>query len=357
MSCSSPLLRVSWDIYKTKQLVLPVELHGKPINEGVLFGFSKKPLLMKYFDLADIQQIRCSRCIDCRLNYSRVWAERLVLEASLYKHNYFVTLTYNERFLPSGEFLDYDGVVKENSLCLDHVQKFIKRLRLSCSEHFNHTGVRVFYCGEYGDMTDRAHYHLILLNMPDLSVYFRFLKKSGDLIHYTSDFIGDCWTEPYSKLSYGFHSICDVSYDTCAYTAKYVLKKQKGESIKNFNAFDDSVFPKRVQPFCHMSNRPGIAREYYEAHKDEIYAYDSIVYTSDFKAYSSKPPRYFDKLYDLDNPEALEEIKKDRIQSSIHKYYVEREAQASESEAERLARIEGVKERQVKKRARGSGGL
>ena len=47
--------------------------------------------------------VPCGHCVGCRLDYSRVWAERCVHEASKYEHNYFLTLTYDDDHLPKSK--------------------------------------------------------------------------------------------------------------------------------------------------------------------------------------------------------------------------------------------------------------
>ena len=81
----------------------------------------------------------CGQCMACRLNKSRDWATRCVLEAKMHKDNCFVTLTYDDAHLPS----DY-GLQK------DDLTKFFKRLR------FN-TGAKIRYyaAGEYGELYNR----------------------------------------------------------------------------------------------------------------------------------------------------------------------------------------------------------
>ena len=49
--------------------------------------------------------IPCGQCIGCRLERSRQWAIRCVHEASLHKHNCFITLTYNDANLPPDNLL------------------------------------------------------------------------------------------------------------------------------------------------------------------------------------------------------------------------------------------------------------
>lgn len=87
----------------------------------------------------------CRQCMQCRINKSREWSHRIMLEAASHKHNSFVTLTYENNPV---------------SLQPKHLQDFIKRLRRRLDEF--DTKIRFFAVGEYGDETERPHYHLAL---------------------------------------------------------------------------------------------------------------------------------------------------------------------------------------------------
>ena len=106
--------------------------------------------------------IPCGHCIGCRLKYSRIWADRCMVEASYHEDNVFLTLTYDNDHLPKP--LDYITDTGErkvspvNPLEKRELQLFIKRLR----KKFPEQRIRYFACGEYGGKTMRPHYHLIL---------------------------------------------------------------------------------------------------------------------------------------------------------------------------------------------------
>ena len=115
----------------------------------------------------DAVPVPCGRCIGCRLDYSRVWAERCVHEASQYENNWFLTLTYDDDHLPIGK----KGIP---TLIKDEVSSFMKRLRTKMKREYGVDGIRFFACGEYGTNGERVlhpHYHIILFNCPlqDLS--------------------------------------------------------------------------------------------------------------------------------------------------------------------------------------------
>lgn len=71
----------------------------------------------------------------------------------LHKFNWFVTLTYNDAHLPE------DGSVRPREL-----QEFMKRLRYYANEK-----VRFYGVGEYGDISGRPHYHVVLFGLTDPS--------------------------------------------------------------------------------------------------------------------------------------------------------------------------------------------
>lgn len=264
-----------------------IVLEGEHIKRdfNMVFDYKTKTSRYNYY-LIDKILIPCGHCIGCRLAYSQDWAVRCFLEAKEHDHNYFLTLTYDDEHYTK-------TLVKED------LQKFMKRLRRYFELNYNHYGIRFFACGEYGSNTFRPHYHVILFNCPLPDLKRAFKSFAGDYV-YSSELLNKLWP-------FGFHSIGDVNFETCAYTARYILKKQTGLSAEVYN--DLKIIPE----FLLMSRRPGIAKNYYLTHKDKIYASDCLNYlTKDLKLKSVKPSRYFDSLYDLEQPEHLAILKEQR---------------------------------------------
>lgn len=83
----------------------------------------------------------------------------MVLEAHQYTDNSFWTLTYRDASLPH---LPRHSDNNLPTLLPVHLKNFLKRLRTSISPR----KVRFFAVGEYGDLTNRPHYHVILFNYP-----------------------------------------------------------------------------------------------------------------------------------------------------------------------------------------------
>lgn len=305
MSCSFPFYRIAYQH-------VPPELRHQILNKGIVFGRDSLDYYRSFVSEDYISTIPCGKCMNCRLKYSRDWAIRCMLEAQQYKYNYFCTLTYSDSFLPSGQFLTKGGEIVDTSLDRSHIVKFIKRLRRFFSDHYDHTGARFFYCGEYGDFYDRPHFHFILFNAP-AEMNLSFFKKQGKFNIYRSSDIEACWTDPKTHVSYGFSTVQEVSFDACAYVARYVIKKQTGLSFAELNEQSDLTgIPVRLQPFCGMSRRPGIGKAYFDENYDDIYYCDTLHYNSDYRVFLSKPPRYFDKLYDIIDPEGMKSVKLDR---------------------------------------------
>ena len=250
--------------------------------------------------------IPCGRCIGCRLEYSRQWANRLLCELQYHDSAYFVTLTYDNDYLPrepvydrfTGEYL-YDSY----TLRKKHLQTFMKHLR----RHFESDKIRFFACGEYGSQTVRPHYHLILfgLHLDDLVLYKRSplgddLYNSPSLQACWSNYIGkdSCGRERYDPL--GHVVIGKVTWESCAYVARYVTKKMSGELGEWF------VSQNMELPFCNMSRKPGLGRAYYDSHPDMMH-FEFINIPTENGAKKFRPPKYFEKLYEIDEPELASE--------------------------------------------------
>lgn len=117
---------------------------------------------------------KCSECINQKIN-SMVSRMKIELDKHL-NFGYFVTLTYDDAFVPLNRMLDAEGNVTDElvmSLRKSDVQKFLKRLRINLSRSgYDITNFKYFYIGEYGMSTTenkRPHYHLCIF-FDDISV-------------------------------------------------------------------------------------------------------------------------------------------------------------------------------------------
>lgn len=244
--------------------------------------------------------IPCGQCIACRLKRAREWAHRCVHEASLYTDNCFLTLTYND-----------DNLIwtdKGPTLYHRHFQLFMKKLR----KRHPDLNIRYFMCGEYGEQFSRPHYHACIFGyaFPDRKPY----KRSGSFMLYTSEEVSSLW-------EYGFNTIGELNFDTACYCARYVMKKVTGEKA-NAHYGNDGInndVKSRTPEYCTMSRRPGIGRAWYEKYRNDLYNSDVCVTNPSF---ISKPPKYYDRLLSVDNPDWHDLVKASRrsnLQDSDYK--------------------------------------
>lgn len=236
---------------------------------------------------SDILSLPCGRCIGCRLDRSRQWACRCMLESSLHDSNSFVTLTFSDENLPYA-----------NSLSVRTFQLFMKRLRFKFGN-----GIRFYGCGEYGDKLGRPHYHAILfgLDFPDKF----FWKMSGDYPIYRSPSLESVW-------SYGHSYIGAVTFESAAYVARYVMKKITGDLAAD-HYVDVNTGVVRDPEFNIMSRNPGVAKPWLDRYVSDVYPHDFVV----IRGKKVKPPRYFDKLFEKAFPDQFDELKIDRFNDSL----------------------------------------
>lgn len=234
-------------------------------------------------------QLPCGRCGGCRLERSRQWAVRCMNEASLYEDNCFVTLTYSEKYLP-----------EDGSLNKKVVQDFIKRLRFE----FKDRRIRFFYCGEYGEEKQRPHYHLIIFNLDFQDKYY--WKTRNGYRYYRSPTLEKLW-------EFGNSCIGDVTFESCAYVARYCVKKITGEKAKDH-------YNGRLPEFCQASLKPGIGKPWIDRFgKTDVFPFDEMVVERQRVKVKSKPPRYYDKCFEKVDADAFAYMKDRRVEQALLK--------------------------------------
>lgn len=234
-------------------------------------------------------ELPCGQCIGCRLDRSRQWAIRCVHEASLYENNCFITLTYNDENLP-----------KDNSLCVEHFQLFMKKLRKKYGK-----GIRYFHCGEYGENFGRPHYHACIFNFSFRDK--KVLKTLQDgTKYYVSEQLNELW-------EYGFTMIGDVTFESAAYVARYITKKITGknafEHYNKINYETGEIIAERRPEYVTMSRKPGIGKPWLDKFSKDVYPEDYIV----LRGKKLKPPKYYNSQYEKVYPSDYEKIKNRRI--------------------------------------------
>lgn len=130
-----------------------------------------------------------------------------MLESTQHAAAWFVTLTYSPAFYP-----------KSGSLIPEDLTKFLKRLRERSGDR-----IKYFAVGEYGDVSGRCHYHLIIFGLLDAS------------------HIAKCWKCGYVHIGF-------VTPASCNYIASY--------TVKGMTRADDARLHGRYPEFARMSLRP-----------------------------------------------------------------------------------------------------
>ena len=257
--------------------------------------------------------VPCGQCVGCRLERSRQWAIRCHHEASLHENNCFITLTYANEHLPNNGSLD-----------LSHQQKFFKRLRKKYGPD-----IRFYACGEYGAKYGRPHYHACVFNhdFEDRTLW----KTTNEVPLYRSKSLETLWP-------YGHSSVGNVTFQSAAYVARYIMKKVTGELADDHYTHVDQngEIHDRKPEYTTMSRRPGIGALWLKKYNKDVYPDDFIVLNG--KKY--RPPKYYDAQYELTNPDVLKTIKKQRKLSTRQ--------HAANNTPERLAVRETIQKTKLK---------
>ncbi len=227
-------------------------------------------------------QVPCGTCILCRQEQSRQWAVRIAHEAQQHEKNSFVTLTYADHQLPNHGSLDYS-----------HLQLFFKRVRKAGHK------IRYYAVGEYGDTTQRPHYHLCMFGQ-DWTERRIIIREEPHML-WTSLELEELWGK-------GQVTVGELNYKTASYTAGYIHKKlNKKQTYVRMDAGTGELIAV-AQPRALMSRKPGIGHDWYQSWKKYTYDHDHVV----LGGTPGKPPKYYDNKLKTENEKKYNEIKKER---------------------------------------------
>lgn len=282
----------------------PITAHQVYPGARVNFAGIGKPL-----------KLPCGGCIGCRAERSKSWAIRVMHEAQLHEANCFVTLTYAQDKLPDN-----------GKLYHPHFQQFMHKLRAACrrallapggnlrfptplpSEEGDREikGPRYYMAGEYGEKHERPHFHAALFGCDFTDRIYHKTSESGATI-YTSATLEQLWGK-------GFTSIGDLTFESAAYIARYVMKKRTGthakEHYRRFNAETGEIYYLTPE-YNRMSLKPGIGRDWFQAYREDVYK-GGTNYQVIMNGQTHKPPRYYDKIMKQESPGDWEPIAQER---------------------------------------------
>jgi hypothetical protein len=211
--------------------------------------------------------VPCGRCAGCLMARRNEWTFRILQEHKTANEAAFVTLTYQNKYLPKN-----NGTP---TLKKEDLQKYFKRVRKRTAAKF-----RYYAVGEYGEKYNRPHYHIIAFNVkPEILV--------------------DSWQSPSGELI-GKVTVDPVTQGTIHYCTKYITgNKYYG-------------YKKKIKPFALMSK--GLGKNYIdenaEYHRRKMNS--EVTYKGGRKQIM---PRYYrQKIY---SDEEREEIGKRNLQKAM----------------------------------------
>ena len=218
--------------------------------------------------------VPCGKCLGCREKQARDWSFRLIHEAQMHDSAFFVTLTY-------------DRLPLHGSLEPEEFQKWMKRVRR------RHAGRVSYYgCGEYGDESQRPHYHAVLI-ADGLFLDRQEIGRRGGYKIYESEMLRKTW-------KHGFVELQAMSRGAAAYVAGYVRKKMsKLDSPDHYTrVVPETAELVEIEPeFSRMSRRPAIGQSWIRKYWRDVYPRDFIPRNG----FEFRPPRYYDKWMDTDH--------------------------------------------------------
>lgn len=196
----------------------------------------------------------CGKCTACRISRAKEWSLRLIHEAYYWDDSLFVTLTYDQKHMPENWEINKT-----------EVQNFFKRLRKQIPDR----KIKYYATGEYGDQTQRPHYHAIIFG---LSIAEHKTTRG----HVDSGPLLKAWDK-------GYVYVGTATTHSCLYVAKYIQKKLYGPLAK-----EDG----REQPFALMSN--AIGKSWLDQNKEYLLRNFSITHNG--KRFQI--PKYYIKKMD-----------------------------------------------------------
>lgn len=183
----------------------------------------------------------CGQCKPCRINRRREWTHRIMLEKNLREDNCFVTLTYEDTHLVMSA-TGYPTLVPL------HLQLWLKRFRVAIAP----LKIRFYACGEYGDQTQRPHYHVVIFGMP-MCMNGRTIRDARTNRPLWAKccsqcrLVGETW-------GMGDVELGEVNVESAQYIAQYTTKKM--------TKADDPRLYGREPEFARMSLKPGIGADF-----------------------------------------------------------------------------------------------
>lgn len=248
-----------------------------------------------------VDMIPCGQCLECRLNKARDKANQMMLERTQWPEErcWFLTLTYNDEHLRTHVTVNEETGerVEGISLCKKDTQDFVKRLRMHYERKYNNKGIRYVIVGEYGSKTNRPHAHMIVYNLDLDQTKLKFYKhnEEGQTI-WTHEELEKIW-------GLGFVTVGRVTWESCCYVARYMMKKQYGKNSWIYGAQG------KIPEYVNQSLKPAIGRGYLLEHKEDLYITQTIPICNKKTSELMPLPKSFMRWVEKNEPEEYKELR------------------------------------------------
>lgn len=176
----------------------------------------------------------------------------MLLESFFHDAVSFVTLTYSDECLPKG-----------GTLAPGDAQKWLKRLRKALYPR----KVRFYLVGEYGDQSERPHYHAAIFGLAGC-LHFPLAEQKFDRRKcqcQSCAIVRSTWNNEKAKTG-GITDCAHLTRESAQYICGYVTKKMTKK--------DDARLRGRFPEFARSSNRPGIGAQAMEKLTDFVLSED-----------------------------------------------------------------------------------
>lgn len=213
--------------------------------------------------------VACGRCMNCRVNRKRFWTGRMLMEWAGWRRvgvpSVFGTLTYNDAHLPTV----FDGISHQSTLDPNDTRKWLMRWRKAYGP------IRYFLVGEYGDVSQRAHYHFVFFNPP----------FGGSSLQVA---VEKTWTLNGRPL--GHVQISEMNEARARYCAGYAVKKLDKSNGK---------LGARYPEFMRVSKLPPLGHQEVTAMRDALLSKEGAAFMLDQDGVVPRQWRHDGKVYPL----------------------------------------------------------
>lgn len=203
----------------------------------------------------------------------------------MYEQSAFITLSYADNHLP-----------QYNSLHYEDIHRFWKRERQRLLRKHG-IKLRHYTVGEYGDKSQRPHYHACVFGYGYLEN--RIIMRETPTLLWTTPELEKAW-------GLGFVSVGALNYTTASYTASYITKKLRSKQQYVRTDEETGELIPLEQPRAFMSDNLG--KTWWEKFGKYLETNDWVI----INGQKQKPPKAYDRWLQAKNEQKIQEIKKKR---------------------------------------------